>query len=134
MSKSRGNADELLVRCLENKGVQYDLGLPGEEIVDVLGVLSRSAQFWLVVTWPEQGAAFMAAMHDRVSNLSGRVLGDPQPQRAQPDHRHRRRHPGPGPAGGDRWAGRVGTGLQGIAPVSRCDGAAAPDHQVECPG
>ena len=30
------NAAELLVRCLENEGVKYIFGVPGEEILDLL--------------------------------------------------------------------------------------------------
>ena len=71
---SRGNAAELLVRCLENEGVQYVFGLPGEEIVDVLDALSRSTQIRLVVTRHEQGAAFMADVYGRVSTYPGVCL------------------------------------------------------------
>jgi acetolactate synthase-1/2/3 large subunit len=73
-SKARGNAAELLVRCLENEGVQYVFGLPGEEIVDVLDALSRSTQIQLVVTRHEQGAAFMADVYGRVSTYPGVCL------------------------------------------------------------
>jgi acetolactate synthase-1/2/3 large subunit len=73
-SKARGNAAELLVRSLENEGVQYVFGLPGEEIVDVLDALSRSTQIQLVVTRHEQGAAFMADVYGRVSTYPGVCL------------------------------------------------------------
>jgi acetolactate synthase-1/2/3 large subunit len=71
---ARGNAAELLVRCLENEGVEYVFGLPGEEIVDVLDALSRSTQIQLVVTRHEQGAAFMADVYGRVSTYPGVCL------------------------------------------------------------
>ncbi len=74
VSKTRGNAAELLVRCLENEGVKYVFGLPGEEIVDVLDALSRSTQIQLVVTRHEQGAAFMADVYGRVSTYPGVCL------------------------------------------------------------
>ncbi len=73
-SKPRGNAADLLVRCLENEGVEYVFGLPGEEIVDVLDALSRSSQIRLVVTRHEQGAAFMADVYGRVSTYPGVCL------------------------------------------------------------
>jgi acetolactate synthase-1/2/3 large subunit len=63
-----------LVRCLENEGVEYVFGLPGEEIVDVLDALSRSSQIRLVVTRHEQGAAFMADVYGRVSTYPGVCL------------------------------------------------------------
>jgi acetolactate synthase I/II/III large subunit len=73
-NRPRGNAAELLVRCLENEGVEYIFGLPGEEIVDVLDALSRSSQIRLVVTRHEQGAAFMADVYGRVSTYPGVCL------------------------------------------------------------
>jgi acetolactate synthase-1/2/3 large subunit len=73
-NRPRGNAAELLVRCLENEGVEYVFGLPGEEIVDVLDALSRSSQIRLVVTRHEQGAAFMADVYGRVSTYPGVCL------------------------------------------------------------
>ena len=35
-------ASDLLVRCLENEGVEYLFGLPGEENLDVMDALSNS--------------------------------------------------------------------------------------------
>ncbi len=35
-------AAELMVRCLENEGVRYIFGVPGEEVMDILDVLSDS--------------------------------------------------------------------------------------------
>ena len=35
-------ASELLVKCLENEGVEYIFGLPGEENIDVLDALIDS--------------------------------------------------------------------------------------------
>jgi acetolactate synthase-1/2/3 large subunit len=52
-------AAELLVKCLENEGVEYIFGIPGEENIDVMEALSGSSiQF--ITTRHEQGAAFMA--------------------------------------------------------------------------
>jgi acetolactate synthase-1/2/3 large subunit len=53
------NTAELLVGCLENEGVQYIFGLPGEENLHVLEAIKHSSiQF--ITTRHEQGAAFMA--------------------------------------------------------------------------
>jgi acetolactate synthase-1/2/3 large subunit len=65
---------ELLVRCLENEGVRYIFGLPGEEIADLLDALSRSASIKFVVTRHEQGAAFMADVYGRLSTYPGVCL------------------------------------------------------------
>src|SRR5690242_21844569 len=70
----RRQAAELLVQCLENEGVRYVFALPGEEIVDLFGALSRSTQIRLVVTRHEQGAAFMADVYGRVSSYPGVCL------------------------------------------------------------
>src|SRR5688572_8685931 len=62
-------AAELLVRCLENEGVKYIFGIPGEENIDVMdALLSSSIRF--VTCHHEQGAAFMA-------DVWGRLTGEP---------------------------------------------------------
>ena len=67
------NTAELLVRCLENEGVRYVFGLPGEENLDVLQALKKSSiQF--ITTRHEQGAAFMADVYGRLTGLSGVCL------------------------------------------------------------
>ena len=50
-------AAELLVRCLENEGVEVIFGLPGEENVNILEVL-RDSPIRFIVTRHEQAAAF----------------------------------------------------------------------------
>ena len=67
------NAAELLVRCLENEGVRYVFGVPGEEILDLLDALSRSSTNSLL-TRHEQGAAFMADVYGRLSTYPGVCL------------------------------------------------------------
>ena len=68
MSTPSINAAELLVRCLENEDVRYVFGVPGEEILDILDALARSAQIRFVSTRHEQGAAFMADVYGRLSS------------------------------------------------------------------
>jgi acetolactate synthase-1/2/3 large subunit len=64
---------DLLVKCLENEGVKYVFGLPGEETEDILFSLENSSiQF--VPTRHEQGAAFMADMWGRLSGKAGVCL------------------------------------------------------------
>lgn len=60
---------DLLVQCLENEGVEYIFGIPGEENLDFLDSLRRST-IKLVLTRHEQAAGFMAAT---VGRLTGRV-------------------------------------------------------------
>ncbi len=67
------NTAELLVRCLENEGVRYVFGLPGEENLHVLEALKASSiQF--ITTRHEQGAAFMADVYGRLTGSSGVCL------------------------------------------------------------
>ena len=52
-------ASDLFVRCLEEEGVEYIFGVPGEENVDVMmSLLDSKIRF--VVCRHEQAAAFMA--------------------------------------------------------------------------
>jgi acetolactate synthase-1/2/3 large subunit len=67
------NAAELLVQCLEAEGVEYIFGIPGEENLDLLDALSRSA-IKLIVTRHEQGAGFMAATYGRLTGKAGVCL------------------------------------------------------------
>ncbi|MEM9486407.1 MAG: acetolactate synthase large subunit, partial [Cyanobacteria bacterium P01_F01_bin.116] len=67
------NTAELLVRCLENEGVEYIFGVPGEENLQVLQALKDSSiQF--VTTRHEQGAAFMADVYGRLTGKAGVCL------------------------------------------------------------
>jgi acetolactate synthase-1/2/3 large subunit len=66
-------AAELFVRCLENEGVQYLFGLPGEENLDIMdALLESSIQF--VTTRHEQAAAFMADVYGRLTGRAGVCL------------------------------------------------------------
>jgi acetolactate synthase-1/2/3 large subunit len=64
---------ELLVQCLENEGVEYIFGVPGEENLQVLQALKKSSiQF--ITTRHEQGAAFMADVYGRLTGKAGVCL------------------------------------------------------------
>jgi acetolactate synthase I/II/III large subunit len=66
-------ASDLLVRCLENEGVRFIFGVPGEENLDVMdSLLGSSIQF--ITTRHEQGAAFMADVYGRLSGTAGVCL------------------------------------------------------------
>ena len=68
------NAAELLVRCLENEGVRYVFGIPGEETLALNAALEDSKQIQFVLTRHEQAAAFMADVHGRLSSFPGVCL------------------------------------------------------------
>ncbi len=66
-------AAELLVRCLENEGVQLVFGLPGEETLELMDALLDS-RIRFIETRHEQGAAFMADVYGRLSGRAGVCL------------------------------------------------------------
>lgn len=63
-------ASDLFVRCLEEEGVEYVFGVPGEENLDMVESL-RDSSIELVVTRHEQHAAFMAATYGRLTGRAG---------------------------------------------------------------
>jgi len=63
-------AAQLFVKCLENEGVEYIFGIPGEENIDIMdALLDSSIKF--VTTHHEQGAAFMADVYGRLTGRAG---------------------------------------------------------------
>ncbi|WP_017307226.1 acetolactate synthase large subunit [Spirulina subsalsa] len=67
------NTAELLIQCLENEGVEYIFGVPGEENLHILQALKHSSiQF--ITTRHEQGAAFMADVYGRLTGKAGVCL------------------------------------------------------------
>ena len=67
------NTAELLVKCLENEGVRYIFGLPGEENLHILEAL-KSSSIQFVTCRHEQGAAFMADVYGRLTGQAGVCL------------------------------------------------------------
>lgn len=64
------NVAELIVDCLENEGVKYAFGIPGEENIQLVDALSHSKIKFILVRH-EQGAAFMADLYGRVTGIPG---------------------------------------------------------------
>ena len=67
------NAAQVLVRCLENEGVEYVFGIPGEENLEVMRALKDSKIKFITVRH-EQGAAFMADVYGRLTGRAGVCL------------------------------------------------------------
>jgi len=63
-------ASDLFVRQLEEEGVKYIFGLPGEENLDFLESL-RTSSIKVIITRHEQAAAFMAATYGRLTGKAG---------------------------------------------------------------
>jgi acetolactate synthase-1/2/3 large subunit len=68
-------AAQLFVECLENEGVEYVFGIPGEETLDLNEALDRSSQITFVPVRHEQGGAFMADAYGRLTGRAGVCLG-----------------------------------------------------------
>lgn len=66
-------ASDLFIKALENEGVEYIFGIPGEENLDLLDSMKNS-KIKLVLTRHEQGAGFMAATYGRLTGKSGVCL------------------------------------------------------------
>ncbi len=63
----------LFVKALENEGVEYIFGIPGEENLDFLEAL-RTSKIKLILTRHEQAAGFMAATYGRLTGKPGVCL------------------------------------------------------------
>ncbi|WP_460923463.1 thiamine pyrophosphate-binding protein, partial [Salinarchaeum chitinilyticum] len=67
-------ASDLLVAALEREGVDHVFGVPGEELEDLLFSI-RDSTVTFVPVRHEQGAAFMADVHGRLTGDAGVCLG-----------------------------------------------------------
>lgn len=68
-------ASDLLVRCLEEEGIEYIFGVPGEENADFMMSLESSDSIRFILTRHEQGAAFMAEIYGRLTGNPAGCLG-----------------------------------------------------------
>ena len=66
-------ASDLFVKALENEGVEYIFGIPGEENLDLLDSL-KDSKIKFILTRHEQAAAFMAATYGRLTGRAGVCL------------------------------------------------------------
>ncbi len=64
---------ELLIKCLEQEGVEYIFGIPGEENLAVMNAIEKSS-IKFITTRHEQGAAFMADVYGRLTGKAGVCL------------------------------------------------------------
>lgn len=69
------NASDLFVKCLEEEGLEYIFGVPGEENADFMMSLEKSDQIKFILTRHEQGAAFMAEIYGRLTGQPAGCLG-----------------------------------------------------------
>ena len=71
--RSTVKTSDLFVKALENEGVKYIFGIPGEENLDFLDSLQGSS-IELILTRHEQAAGFMAATYGRLTGQPGICL------------------------------------------------------------
>lgn len=67
-------ASDLFVKCLQEEGVEYIFGLPGEENADFMISLKKSP-IKFILCRHEQAAAFMADVYGRLTGRPGVCLG-----------------------------------------------------------
>ena len=60
-------SSDLFIKCLENEGIEYIFGVPGEENADFLMSLQDSKKIKFILTRHEQGAAFMAESYGKLT-------------------------------------------------------------------
>ncbi len=68
-------ASDLFVKCLEEEGIEYIFGVPGEENADFMMSLEKSDKIRFILTRHEQGAAFMAEIYGRLTGNPAGCLG-----------------------------------------------------------
>jgi acetolactate synthase-1/2/3 large subunit len=74
MEKDLMNTADLFIKCLEEEGVEYIFGIPGEETLDLVNAIAESKQIKFITTRHEQGAAFMADIYGRLTGKAGVCL------------------------------------------------------------
>lgn len=62
---------DLIVRCLEQEGVEYVFGIPGEENIKLVNAIHRSDKIKFILVRHEQGASFMASTYGRITGRAG---------------------------------------------------------------
>ncbi|HET9679761.1 MAG TPA: acetolactate synthase large subunit [Gammaproteobacteria bacterium] len=66
---------DLMVKCLEEEGIEYIFGVPGEENANFMLSLQESDKIQFILTRQEQGAAFMADVYGRLTGNPAACLG-----------------------------------------------------------
>ena len=71
VSQNEPTVADLLVRCLENEGVQFVFGIPGEENILFTEAIARSPSIRYILVRHEQAASFMAEIYGRITCQAG---------------------------------------------------------------
>lgn len=62
---------QLIVECLENEGVKYVFGIPGEENIKLVRAVTASDKIRFILVRHEQAASFMADIYGRLTGKAG---------------------------------------------------------------
>lgn len=65
------NVAHLIVKCLEQEGVKYVFGIPGEENINLVHAIGESEIIRFILVRHEQGASFMADLYGRLTGKAG---------------------------------------------------------------
>ena len=122
-------AAELIVKCLENEGVEVVFGLPGEENIRFVQALA-SSNIRYVLTRHEQAASFMAEMYGRVTGRAAVVSATLGPGAINMQLGVADATTNSTPDGRDLRPGRSGPPVQRVAPVRRPGVDVRADHPV----
>lgn len=68
------NVAEQIVQTLEDRGIKYVFGLPGEENISLVNALNKSNKIEFIVVHHEQSATFMAEVIGGLTNQPGVVI------------------------------------------------------------
>ncbi len=70
MDKNEKTVARLIVKCLEQEGVEYVFGIPGEENIYLIDAL-RESSIRVIITRHEQGASCMADIYGHLTGKAG---------------------------------------------------------------
>ena len=69
-------ASDLFIKCLEEEGIEYIFGIPGEENADFMISFEDVAEkIQFILCRHEQGAAFAAEVYGRLTGTPAGCLG-----------------------------------------------------------
>jgi acetolactate synthase I/II/III large subunit len=71
IEESTTSVAKLVLRCLENEGVKYVFGIPGEENIHFIDALNSSSSIRFILVHHEQSASFMAETYGRITGKAG---------------------------------------------------------------
>ncbi|MFG5501696.1 thiamine pyrophosphate-binding protein, partial [Enterococcus faecalis] len=57
------NVANAVVKILEDRGIKYVFGIPGEENIPFVDAINRSKKIEFILVRHEQGASFMASVY-----------------------------------------------------------------------